>query len=74
MTVTVAMYEGSYDHIGARLDALGLDINIITFDKDAQFTLDGKKVPASKVEADYLWFSSHLHALGTTKPAFEMVT
>ena len=48
MTVTVAMYEGSYDHIGARLDALGLDINIITFDKDAQFTLDGKKVPASK--------------------------
>ena len=46
MTVTVAMYEGSYDHIGARLDALGLDINIITFDKDAQFTLDGKKVPA----------------------------
>jgi phosphoglycerate dehydrogenase-like enzyme len=74
MTVTVAMYDGSYDHIGARLDALGLDINIITFDKDAQFTLDGQKVPTSEVEADYLWFSSHLHALGATKPAFEMVT
>lgn len=74
MTVTVAMYDGSYDHIGSRLDALGLDLNVITFDRDAQFNVDGGKVPASAVEADYLWFSSHLHALGATKPAFEMVT
>lgn len=74
MTVTVAMYEGSHDHIGTRLNALGLDINVITFDQEAQFNIDGGKVPASEVEADYMWFSSHLHALGATKPAFEMVT
>jgi phosphoglycerate dehydrogenase-like enzyme len=74
MTATVAMYDGSYDHIGAQLNALGLDIEVITFDKEAQFNIGGKKVPASEVEADYLWFSSHLHALGATKPAFEMVT
>ena len=33
MSVKIAMYDASLAHIGARLDTLGLDINVLPFDK-----------------------------------------
>lgn len=72
MTVTVGMFDGSLAHIGPRLNALGLDIEIMPFDTDGLFTVNGEKTPSSAVELDYLWLSSHLNAGGVIKTAFEM--
>ena len=33
MSVSLAMYDKSYEHIQTRLDALGLDLQVHTFDK-----------------------------------------
>ena len=73
MTKTVAMYDQSYAHIGERLNALGLDIDVITFDKDGQFLIDGKPTPAAETSVDFLWLSNHLNASGVIKTAFETV-
>jgi phosphoglycerate dehydrogenase-like enzyme len=73
MTKTVAMYDQSFAHIGDRLSALNLDINVITFNKDGQFLVDGHPTPADQVAVDFLWLSSHLNAGGAIKAAFETV-
>lgn len=72
MAVTVAMYDKAQDHIGERLAALGLDIDVIVFDKDGQFHIDGRPVPAEVVSVDYLWLSSHLNADNAAGAAFEL--
>jgi len=72
MTVTVAMYDKSYAHIGARLDALGLDIDVLTFGGDGQFQVDGAAVPPAEINVDYLWLSSHLNADNAQNTAFEL--
>ena len=72
MTVTVAMYDKSYVHIGARLDALGLDIDVRTFGKDGQFQIDGGTVSPTEIDVDYLWLSSHLNADNAQNTAFEL--
>ena len=71
MSVTVAMHEASLAHIRSRLDALGLDIRLVTFNAEGQFTVDGKTVPAGDVAADYVWLSSHVHQGGGQKAAFD---
>mgnify|MGYP003670847350 CR=1 FL=1 len=73
MTVTVAMHEASYAHIGPRLDALGLDIAVITFDSDGMYRVDGKATPPAEVSVDYFWLSSHIAKAGATKAAFKLV-
>ncbi len=71
MTVTLGMHEASRDHIGARLDALGLDLDILTFDNEGMFTVGGSKRPPAGVELDFLWFSQQLNRLGVLDVAFE---
>lgn len=73
MPVTVAMYDKSLAHIGERLDALGLDINVVTFGKDGQFHIDGKTVPPGEVDVDYFWLSNHVNPDGAGKTAFNVV-
>jgi phosphoglycerate dehydrogenase-like enzyme len=73
MTATVAMYDQSYAHIKDRLDALGLDIEVLQFDREGQFQIGGKAVPPSEVAVDYLWLSNHLNAGGAIRKAFELV-
>jgi phosphoglycerate dehydrogenase-like enzyme len=72
MAVTIAMYDKSLEHIGERLDALGLDIDVITFGKDGQFRIDGAAVPPGEIAVDYLWLSSHLNPDGAQKTAFDL--
>lgn len=72
MPKTIGMYAGSYEHIGARLDALNLDVNVLCFDKDGMFDVDGAKRPPEEVELDYLWFSQHLSAEKILPKAFEL--
>ncbi len=73
MAVTVAMYDKSYAHIGERLNALGLDIEVLTFGKDGRFQVDGASVGPDGIDVDYLWLSSHLNADNAQKAAFELV-
>lgn len=71
MTLTIAMYDKSYGHIGSRLDALDLDIMIATFDKEGVFNINGNKVLPENVEVDYLWLSSHFKADGAQESVFD---
>ncbi|MBT5107207.1 MAG: D-2-hydroxyacid dehydrogenase [Rhodospirillaceae bacterium] len=73
MPVTVAMYDKSFEHIGERLDALGLDIVVRTFDKDSRFLIDGASVPPGEVDVDYFWLSNHVNAGGFQQAAFNVV-
>ncbi len=72
MPLTVAMYDKSYEHIGQRLDALGLDIVVRTFGKDGKFNIDGARVAPGEVAVDYMWLSSHLNADGFRDAAFQL--
>lgn len=73
MPPIVAMYDKSYEHIGDRLKALGLDIEIATFDREGLFTSRGAKLPARDVAVDYMWLSSHINADGFRDKAFDTV-
>lgn len=70
MTVRLAMYEKSLEHIGERLNALGLNLEIITFDQDGKF--HNGTTSASEIEADYLWFSQHLSSEGLLPMGFQV--
>ena len=72
MTITVGMYEASLAHIGDRLDALGLDLRILPFDKNGAFQIDGVATPPEQVDLDYFWISSHITADGATRMAFDV--
>ena len=61
MSVTVAMYDKSLQHIGARLDALNLDITVHTFGQDGKFMVDGVAVAPADLDIDYFWLSAHIN-------------
>lgn len=71
MPATVAMYDASFKHIGERLDALGLDIEVVTFDKHGKFRIDGVATDPAEVAVDYMWLSAHLNADKAAPIAFE---
>ncbi|HUS98653.1 MAG TPA: D-2-hydroxyacid dehydrogenase, partial [Hyphomicrobiaceae bacterium] len=71
MAVTVAMYDKALARVGARLDALGLDINVRVFDRDGNFAGEGHVGPPDKV--DYIWLSPDISMDGIQKTAFEFV-
>jgi phosphoglycerate dehydrogenase-like enzyme len=71
MPLTVAMYDKSYEYIGKRLDALGLDIVVHTFGKDGKFLINGARVAPRDIAIDYMWLSSHLNTDGFRDGAFD---
>lgn len=73
MTAIVAMHQKSWDHIGEQLQALGLDIDVVTFNDDGQFLIDGRTTSPSEVNIDYLWLSAHLNQGEARNVAFETV-
>ncbi|MEM7525132.1 MAG: NAD(P)-dependent oxidoreductase [Pseudomonadota bacterium] len=68
----VAMYGPSHDHIGDRLAALGLDLEVLTFDADGAFRIDGALVAPDQVDIDYLWLSTHVAADEARQAAFDL--
>lgn len=69
MAVKVAMYERSWAHIRDRAEALGLDLDVVTCDRDGLF--GPEKAPASETEADYMWLSVHLNQDGARDAVFD---
>ena len=72
MTFTIAMHELSLAHIGERLDALGLDARVLTFDGEGVFRDGAARRPPEEIAADYMWFSSHIHRGGGQDAAFDL--
>ncbi len=72
MAATVAMYDKSYAHIGDRVKSLGLDIKVLTFDRDGRFQIDGNSVSPADIDVDYMWLSTHLNADHAQGMAFEL--
>ncbi len=72
MAATVAMYDKSYAHIGDRVKSLGLDIKVLTFDRDGRFQIDGNSVSPADIDVDYMWLSTHLNADNAQGMAFEL--
>jgi phosphoglycerate dehydrogenase-like enzyme len=72
MPVTLGMYEKGLEHIGERLAALGLDLKIVTFNKQGKFLVDGARVVPGDMALDYLWLNSSLTAEGFQEGAFEL--
>jgi phosphoglycerate dehydrogenase-like enzyme len=71
MPLKVAMFQKSYDYIKPRLDALGLDVSVVPFDKAGQFLVDGKAVSRRDLDLDYVWLSTHINADGLRDTAFD---
>lgn len=72
MPFTLAMYDKSYEHIRARLEALGLDFAVRTFDKSGTFLVDGARRLPADMSFDYMWLSTHLNADGYRDAAFDL--
>lgn len=72
MTVTIGMYAKSHANIAPRLNALGLDIKVRTFDQSSQFDVDGTKVKPSDMTLDYMWLSSAINVDNFQAGAFEL--
>ncbi len=72
MTVSVGLFDAGYARLKSRIDGIGLDIDIVTFDKNGEFDLNGKKTPASEIELDYLWLSPDLAGGRLGKLPFEV--
>lgn len=72
MSVSVSLYAGTYPRIKDRLDALGLDLEVIPFHLDGTLERRGRKLDPGDVELDYLWLSPELSLEGGLKDAFEV--
>lgn len=60
MTVTVGLFDATWERLRERIEALGLDIAVRTFDRDGNFDVDGTIVPPSEVDLGYLWLAPDL--------------
>ncbi|MBT6274442.1 MAG: hypothetical protein HOI95_09940, partial [Chromatiales bacterium] len=60
MTFTVGLFAAARQRLASRIDALDLDINLVTFDGEGRFDMDGGTRDASDVELDYLWIGPDL--------------
>lgn len=72
MPQTLAMYDAALAHIGPRYKALGLDLEVATFDKEGFYTIGGERKPAEDVEIDYVWFSQQINRDGALSTIFDM--
>lgn len=70
--VTVAMYAKAYDQVKSRLDALGLDFDLVLFDGDMKLTKDGASLEPEATDIDYLWFSPEVSHDGKLGAAFDL--
>ena len=60
MTKTIALYEPAYDAFRAEIDALGLDIAVLTFDAEGKLYRDGAELVPEDTAVDYVWLSNFI--------------
>ncbi len=62
MTRTLTLHEAALAHIGKRLDALGLPLEIATFGNDGAVAFRGAALAPGDHDAGYLWLSRQASA------------
>ena len=72
MAIRVGMYDKGLAHIGPRLKALGLDLDIVTFDKSSRFAIGGRSVAPAEVDLDYMWLNSSINVDAFQAGAFDL--
>lgn len=72
MPVAVAIYDKAATEIGDRLGALGLDLEVVTFDRSGSYCRGGLDAAPEDVDLDYLWLSSLIYGDGFQQGAFEL--
>jgi phosphoglycerate dehydrogenase-like enzyme len=72
MAPTVAIYDKAYEAIKPRLDALGLDLSVVPFTREAEYLVGGKAAAPEDVAVDYLWLSPMISAEKLQQVAFDM--
>ena len=60
MTKTVALYAPAYEAFRSEIDALGLDIDLLTFDAVGQLSRDGAALAVEETAVDYVWLSNFI--------------
>ena len=73
MTITVAIYDRAHEDLGDALPALGLDLDVLVFDKDGKLYDDGKEIDPAETEVDYFWLSALINRDQAGKAAFDLV-
>lgn len=72
MPVSLLMYDKALARIGDRLRALGLDLELATFDKSGQVSIGGTLLAPEGVSVDYVWLSSDMNVDGFQKGGFDL--
>ena len=72
MPTTLLMYDKALARIGDRLRALGLDLDIATFDKSGRVTVRGETKAPRDVSVDYVWLSSDMNMDGFQEGGFDL--
>jgi len=72
MAVSVSLYARSHHRLKDRLDALGLDLEVLPFHLDGRVDRRGTLVDPGTVDLDYLWLSPELSLEGGLSKAFEV--
>jgi phosphoglycerate dehydrogenase-like enzyme len=73
MPKTVAIYRRALDQIAPQLEGLGLDIEILTFDKGGRLFRDNTEVAPEETAVDFVWLASLISRDQAQKPVFDMV-
>ena len=73
MTKTVALYAPAYDAFRGEIDALGLDISVLTFDKDGKLYRGSDEIKAEETAVDYVWLSNFISRDKAQRPVFGLM-
>tara|TARA_R110002096_G_scaffold180160_11_gene357445 strand:+ start:388 stop:1374 length:987 start_codon:yes stop_codon:yes gene_type:complete len=73
MTVTVAIYKRAYEDIRVDLDALGLDIAVLIFDRSGTLFRDGRPMRPEDTDVDFVWLSAFISRDKAQEAAFDLV-
>lgn len=73
MTKTVALYASAYDAYRDEIDALGLDIDVLTFDAEGRLWRDGAELVPEETAVDYVWLSNFISRDKAQRPVFGLM-
>jgi phosphoglycerate dehydrogenase-like enzyme len=73
MPVTVALYDRALEMMATAIDGLGLDLNILTFNKDGKLFAGAAEVDPAETAIDYVWLSPLISRDKAQEPVFELM-
>lgn len=68
----VLLHKNSYERVGKRLHALGLDLHVICVDVEGAYTRDGEPIERGNAQPEVFWLSLDFFDSGQVREAFDM--